>query len=201
MTIAGNQYRHRRGLTTGQIVLIVVVIVLGLIALTCVGSMIAGSFMMRGMVDTARVAAMGAKSTSQLQHIEVAIEQANQQNELTVRSLDDLVEHDFTEPDTLISEFGPLPDGGEDFWVDFDRPSLDEIDDPAMYLVSYDRGMYAAHHLIAACVLTTDCRLMSIEEFETLLAHPANADRDLELPARRDNVIDADAEGTGEESD
>lgn len=185
MKIAGNHYRHRRGLTTGQVVLIVVGVVLGLIALTCVGSMIAGSFMMRGMADTARVAAMSAKSASQLQHIEAAIEQSRHQNEFTVLSIDDLVEHDLIPPDRLISEFGPVAEGGEDYWVLFDRPEPDAIDDREMYLVSYDRAMYVRQHLIAACVLTGDCRVMGIAEFESLLAHPINADRDLELPERR----------------
>lgn len=187
------QYRsnHRRGLSTLHIVLIVagIVVVLGCLGLALLAGIMLPAF------GKARVMAMAAMSEANLRAIESARNArisehriANpDSNDLPIDmlELDRLVRDGLLTIETVQSPYDRPPDGQPDYWVMLVRPVEQAVEDAFMFIVSYDQAMYAESLHLPACFLDGQCRTMRIDEFEALLAHPANAGRDFDLPAQQ----------------
>jgi len=177
----------RRGLTSTQTTWLIIGIVAGALLLTCVGVVAIGAGIMLPALGKARQSAMGMKSASQLQQVEQAYQIATSNSNVAIESPQDLIDNGYFTPQLIQSPFGPVGDGGNDYWITFDRPAPDEIDAPERYIVSYDRAMYAGQPNVAACVLDGACEPLEFQKFQSLLNDPVNADRAFNLPERQKN--------------
>ncbi len=167
-----------------KIVLIVVGVVVGVILLLLVGAIIFGTMLMRPALGQAQEAARGLRSATHLRQIEVQLQTAAQDEAGPANSIEELIERGYITVDLLASPAGSVGDGRGDYWITFNRPERDEVDDPESFIVSYDRAMYSQGKSISACVLDGECSVYSLADFESLLANPVNEGRDFNRPAR-----------------
>ena len=173
---------HRRGLSTLQIVLIIVAAVV-VLSITCAGLLAALAL---PAIATARNHARGAQSTMHLQQFEFlredlqlqAASREGAQGQLTIEQL--LSSGNITS-DMLESPFGPVSDGLGDYWLD---PTITPENDAELRIASYDRAMYESASHVAVCFYLEGCQTVPFDEFAELLALPVNAETDFNLPAR-----------------
>ena len=181
----------RRGLTTAQTITIVTVVVLAL--LSCLGvALFLGLFL--PALSQARDTAMGIRSEVGLRSVEQAIQVFHQGENRFPASIDELVAENYITREILVSRFDWNDDGGGDYWILLDRSAYlglaneDEadrrVDDPDLFVVSYDRSMYAGQRRVAACFLDHSCDILEWQAFDDLLRGPVNEGREFDLPER-----------------
>lgn len=177
----------RRGMTTLQIVLIVLG-VLAVIVVSCAGLTIA---LVLPAIGKAREAALGIKSSAQLSQIETSREiYANDYRDSDEPqpqfTLDLLVAEEYITADLTASPRGPVADGGGDYWVNPILMPDDEHGSPGeLRIASYDRAMYETSSEIAVCYYIEPCELVDVSEFQRLMDLPINAETDFNLPPRQ----------------
>lgn len=189
LTRALNARLQRRGLSTGNVIIIVAIVVF-LLMLMCVGL---GLAFILPSLGVAREAANTVKSGTQLRQIEMSREvYARQFADETQRpsaiTFNMLIDEGYMTAELINSPFGPVPDNGGDYWLN-PRPELDEPQSPALgdnrTIASYDRAMYANANAVSYAYFGGEIAVVPHEEFDRLLAQPANSGIDFNLPARR----------------
>ncbi|HRQ75650.1 MAG TPA: hypothetical protein PK098_06990 [Phycisphaerales bacterium] len=174
---------HRRGLTNGQTALIISIVVIVLLALSCFGLLLMGGIMLPAL-GQARQAAQSMKSMIQLQSLEMAQTQFVQDFPDQQPTFENLVANNYITVEMTQSPFGPVPDGGGDYWLLLQRSELEDAADAVQVVIGYDRAMYASHYAVAVLFADGSTNLLSIADFEQLVATPPN-DRDaMSLPNR-----------------
>lgn len=171
---------NRRGLSTPQIVLIVICVVVVAFLITCVGL----AAILLPAIGKARETAISMKSALQLQQIEYARDiYANQYRDRSeprpAFTLQLLINENYITSDLAQSPRGPVSDGRGDFWV---NPILIPTDDAEFRIASYDRAMYEWGYSVAVCFYGEGCEVVMFDEFTDLLASPANAGTDFDVP-------------------
>jgi type II secretory pathway pseudopilin PulG len=171
---------NRRGLSTLQIVLIVIGVVAVVFLITCVGL----AAILLPAIGKARETAMSMMSSLQLQQIEYARDvYANQYRNSNephpAFTLQMLINENYITSDLAQSPRGPVSDGRGDYWV---NPILIPTDDAEFRIASYDRAMYEWGYSVAVCYYGEGCEVVMLDEFTSLLALPVNAGTDFDLP-------------------
>lgn len=174
---------HRRGLTNGQTALIISIVVIVLLALSCFGLLLMGGIMLPAL-GQARHAAQGMKSMIQLQSLEIAQTQFVRDFPDQQPTLDSLVVNNYVTVEMTQSPFGPVTDGGSDYWLLWQRPEFEDAAAASQFVIGYDRAMYASHYAVAVLFADGSTNLLSVADFEQRVTTPPN-DRDtMSLPYR-----------------
>lgn len=176
---------YRRGLTNGQTALIISVVVIVVLALSCFGLLLMGGIMLPAL-GQARQAAQSMKSMTQLKGLQMSQTLLLQDFPDLEPTFENLIANNYIMVEMTESPFGPVMDGGGDYWLSM--PQLGLGPDPAVgarLIVGYDRAMYASHHVVAVLFANGNTELLSVEEFISLAGSPPNTDSNLNLPARQ----------------
>jgi hypothetical protein len=146
-----------------------------------VGSMAAG--VMLPALGKARESARSVKSSSQVRQIIMSamVHAAERQDRLPA-SLDAMIEAQYFTPDLLRSPFGPVPDGGRDYWMLATDKRLSEFVDPAQTIYCYDRAMYVQGGEVAVGFLDGHIELLEAWDFRQRIQQEPNAGVDFEIP-------------------
>ncbi len=96
--------------------------------------------------------------------------------------LQTLVTTGFLPATALNSPFGPVSDGGSDYWLSTSRQQISTSTYPSTEILIYDRAMYEDTESVA--VATYDCysQVMARGEFQQLLSRLDNRGVDFDLP-------------------
>ncbi len=176
------------GTNTGLIIALVVgavVLVLG-----CLGTILLA--VMLPAIGTARESVLEGLSQSNLRKIELERYGVNQ--DVATDADPDLPEFtvEFVRTDrglsgeALASPFGPVPDGGEDYWL-HPETNVEAVASPERAIAAYDRAMYATHHSVAVIAFDGHTVVVPVEEFEQWVEEPANEGVDFNVPTRANN--------------
>jgi prepilin-type processing-associated H-X9-DG protein len=106
---------------------------------------------------------------------------AADQKDALPTSVDDLVKAQYVTHDMLRSPFGPAP-GGSDYWVNPRGGKISAIDDPAHYVIAYDRAMAQSQKRIAVAFLDGHVENLTPEQFRELTQSDGNKGVDFDLP-------------------
>ena len=146
-----------------------------------VGSMAAG--VMLPALAKARESAKSLKSSTQVRQIIMsAMAYAADKNDQLPANVDALIEAQFITPDLLNSPFGPVPDGGRDYWMLATDKPLSQFQDPARTIFAYDRAMYVQGGTVAVGFLDGHAELLEAWDFRQRIDQEPNAGIDFDIP-------------------
>jgi len=187
----------RRGLTTLQIVLIV----LGVLVLIG-GCVIAGLIaLLLPALTQARMQAQGLRSEFNITEVLMSAEldtmdtalldisddaQAPADAVMTTMCVIDtqaLIDGQLISPMALDSPFDD--DGvGDDYWTYSQPFNMTAVHSTGPMVVMYDKEMYASQRIVAVGFSDGSADVIPISQFEALLRNPTNAQTDFQLPRR-----------------
>ena len=102
--------------------------------------------------------------------------------EATPPALQTLVTAGFLPASALNSPFGPVSDGGPDYWLSTSRQKISTSQYPSIEILVYDRAMYEDSDFVAAATYDNNSQIMASGEFHQLMKRLDNRGVDFNLP-------------------
>ena len=96
--------------------------------------------------------------------------------------LQTLVTAGFLPAAALNSPFGPVSDGGSDYWLSTSRQQISTSTYPSIEILVYDRAMYEDSDFVAAATYDNNSQIMASGEFHQLMKRLDNRGVDFNLP-------------------
>ena len=161
-------------------VVLLVLVVGGLIAVLV--GVVAGP-----AITAVREAAVTADELrSQTVVMELALASGSARNEFPEQkiTIDLLLEQNYVLEEIMRSPFGPVSDGGDDFWLHPSPAAPESIADPSLYVVAYDRAMYERHPQVSVAYLDGSSRVLEVAELDARLGAGPNGGTEYDLPTR-----------------
>ena len=102
--------------------------------------------------------------------------------EATPPALQTLVTAGFLPASALNSPFGPVSDGGPDYWLSTSRQKISTSQYPSIEILVYDRAMYEDSNFVAVATYDNYSQIMAGREFQQLLNRLDNRGVNFNLP-------------------
>lgn len=96
--------------------------------------------------------------------------------------LQTLVTAGFLPASALNSPFGPVSDGGSDYWLSTSRQDISTSVYPSIEILIYDRAMYEDTDLVAVATYDNYSQIMTNGEFQQLMKRLDNRGVNFNLP-------------------
>ena len=88
----------------------------------------------------------------------------------------------FLPASALNSPFGPVSDGGSDYWLSTSRQNISTSRYPSIEILIYDRAMYEESDFVAVSTYDNNSQVMASSEFQQLMKRLDNRGVDFNLP-------------------
>ena len=82
----------------------------------------------------------------------------------------------------LNSPFGPVSDGGPDYWLSTSRQNISTSQYPSIEILVYDRAMYEDSDFVAVATYDNNSQVMTSGEFQQLMKRLDNRGVNFNLP-------------------